>query len=466
MTELHLWLRHEVRPTERRTPIVPSDARRLVESGVTLTVEESPQRIFPVEEYEAAGCRIAPAGSWVSAPEAAVVTGLKELPDQPGELTHRHIYFGHAYKGQPGAGALLRRFAAGGGTLLDLEYLVDDDGRRLAAFGFWAGYLGAALAVLQHRGRLATPLTPTSKEELDEILRPVAGDEEFTALVIGALGRSGRGARVAFLTAGIEATPWDLAETRDLDRGALLAHDVSAREAVDGDTGASYRLTSYCGGVPAVPNDFRYRFSWAPAGVLGALRAPARYIQDGAETVAERPWEVTRRHVVDDEAFEVYPNRDSVPFVEQYGLPDAWKPQTFVRGTLRLEGWLRAWDGVFEELKAGDDTRIAALAGELAAAYPTTDADRDRVVLAVSLDVRGDAGRSWSGSYLLDLVGDEEESAMARCVSRPLALGVRHILDGSLPAGLNRAAETAARSAQWLRELALEGVEFTLRVDE
>lgn len=115
MTDLHLWLRHEVRSTERRTPIVPSDARRLVESGVTLTVEESPQRIFPVEEYEAAGCRRAPAGSWVSAPGQAVVIGLKELPDQPGELTHRHVFFGHAYKRQPGAEALLRRFTAGEG---------------------------------------------------------------------------------------------------------------------------------------------------------------------------------------------------------------------------------------------------------------------------------------------------------------------------------------------------------------
>lgn len=226
MTELHLWLRHEVRSTERRTPIVPDDARRLVENGVRLTVEESPQRIFPVEEYEAAGCRTAPAGSWVSAPADAVILGLKELPDEPAELTHRHIYFGHAYKQQPGAEHLLRRFTAGGGALLDLEYLVDDDGRRLAAFGFWAGYLGGALAVRQHRGGLVAPLTPTSKEELDELLRPAAGDEEFTALVTGALGRSGRGARLAFLTAGVEATAWDLAETRDLDRAALLAHDV------------------------------------------------------------------------------------------------------------------------------------------------------------------------------------------------------------------------------------------------
>ncbi|WP_309096706.1 saccharopine dehydrogenase [Streptomyces sp.] len=226
MTELQLWLRHEARTTERRTPVVPDDARRLVEHGVELTVEESPQRVFPIEEYEAAGCRVAPAGSWVSAPRDAVVLGLKELPDQPAELTHRHIFFGHAYKGQPGAAELLGRFAAGGGTLFDLEYLVDDSGRRLAAFGFWAGYLGAALAVLQHRGRLRAPLVPTTKAELDEVLKPSDAGADFTGLVVGALGRSGRGARVAFATAGVDPTCWDLDETRDLDRAALLRHDV------------------------------------------------------------------------------------------------------------------------------------------------------------------------------------------------------------------------------------------------
>lgn len=226
MTALHLWLRHEVRSTERRTPIVPDDAGRLVASGVDLTVEESPQRIFPTQEYEAAGARIVPAGSWVSAPRDAVILGLKELPGRPRELVHRHVFFGHAYKRQPGAADLLGRFAAGRGALLDLEYLVDDEGRRLAAFGFWAGYLGAALAVLQHRGRLTAPLRPTGKDALDETLRAAPGDEDFTALVVGALGRSGRGARTAFVTAGVEPTCWDLAETRDLDRRALLEHEV------------------------------------------------------------------------------------------------------------------------------------------------------------------------------------------------------------------------------------------------
>lgn len=226
MTELHLWLRHEVRPTERRTPVVPSDARALVESGVRLTVEESPQRVFPVKEYEAIGAATAPAGSWTDAPEDAVILGLKELPDEPAELRHRHIYFGHAYKRQPGAAALLRRFAAGGGALLDLEYLTDASGRRLAAFGYWAGYLGAALAVLRHRGRLDVPLVPTDQELLDALLRAREDDEELTALVVGARGRSGRGARAALEAAGVTPTGWDVEDTRNLDRAALLAHDV------------------------------------------------------------------------------------------------------------------------------------------------------------------------------------------------------------------------------------------------
>ncbi|MFI1921842.1 MULTISPECIES: saccharopine dehydrogenase family protein [unclassified Streptomyces] len=264
----------------------------------------------------------------------------------------------------------------------------------------------------------------------------------------------------------------------------LFAHSLvaRARRAIGEDTAATYRLTSYCGGVPAVPDDFRYRFSWAPFGVLNALRSPARYIENGTETLVGLPWEATREHLVDGETFEVYPNRDSVPFIEQYELPRAWKAQTFVRGTLRLDGWLRAWGAVFERLRTDDDAGIAALAQELAAAHPTTDTDRDRVVLAVSLEVRvpgsgtgdgGDAGEQagdsgngtvWSGSYLLDLEGDEQESAMARCVSRPLALGVRHILDGSLAPGLSRAAGTEPRSEEWLRELRHQGLEFTLRV--
>lgn len=229
MDHAHIWVRHEVRGTERRCAVTPDNARTLVAAGAELTVEESPQRVFPLEDYVAAGARTAPAGSWVDAPEDVFVLGLKELPDEPDRLRHRHIFFGHAFKGQAEAPALLERFRAGGGTLLDLEYLVGDDGRRVAAFGYWAGYLGAALGVLQLRGGLPAPLTPTSREDLDAALRSGAageGAQATRALVTGALGRSGSGAMDALAVAGITGTEWDRAETRELDRAALLDHDL------------------------------------------------------------------------------------------------------------------------------------------------------------------------------------------------------------------------------------------------
>ncbi|MET7301478.1 saccharopine dehydrogenase [Embleya sp. NPDC005575] len=226
MADLRITMRHEVRESERRAPIVPADAALLVRSGVALTVEHSPQRAFPIADYLDAGCIAAEAGGWRDAPATDFIVGLKELPHEPAELVHRHVYFGHAYKGQRDAAALLGRFAAGGGALLDLEYLTDADGRRLAAFGYWAGYVGAALAVLQHRGRLARPLRPLAKPALDRELRASATRTPAKVLVVGALGRCGRGARDALAIAGIEPTCWDVAETASLDHAALLDHDI------------------------------------------------------------------------------------------------------------------------------------------------------------------------------------------------------------------------------------------------
>ncbi len=236
--ELHLWLRGETSADERRTPLVPGDAAELVADGIAVTVEESGTRVFPIEDYAAAGCRTVEADSWPDAPPAAVVLGLKEPSAAADALTHRHVYFGHAYKGQAGAAAVLRRFAAGGGTLFDLEELADEHGRRVAAFGFWAGYVGAALAVLHHRGELERPLRATSRPELDARLRDGTGPDR--ALVVGALGRSGRGAVEALETAGVPTTGWDVEETRVLDRAALLAHDILVNTIVADQPGPAF----------------------------------------------------------------------------------------------------------------------------------------------------------------------------------------------------------------------------------
>jgi saccharopine dehydrogenase (NAD+, L-lysine-forming) len=228
MQPVHLWIRSESRSTERRAPVVPADVPMLLDAGFEVTVEDSPQRVFATEEYAAAGAFVVDAGTWTDAPDDAYVLGIKELPDEPASLRHRHIYFAHAFKGQEDAERTLERFGRGGGRLLDIEYLTDRDGKRLVAFGYWAGYVGAALGVLHLAGRLRAPLTPMAKHELDGELAQAgkAGADQLVALVTGALGRSGRGAQAALTTAGVPITGWDLQETRNLDKQALLGHGL------------------------------------------------------------------------------------------------------------------------------------------------------------------------------------------------------------------------------------------------
>ncbi|MDA9621139.1 saccharopine dehydrogenase NADP-binding domain-containing protein, partial [Pelagibacteraceae bacterium] len=69
---------------------------------------------------------------------------------------------------------------------------------------------------------------------------------------------------------------------------------------------------SYCGGFPAIPNDFRYKFSWSPVGVIKALNNDAKFIRDFIE-VTETPYKNVGKYTVNNEVYEAYPNRDSTP---------------------------------------------------------------------------------------------------------------------------------------------------------
>ncbi len=98
---------------------------------------------------------------------------------------------------------------------------------------------------------------------------------------------------------------------------------------------------SYCGGLPAPEannNPLGYKFSWAPRGVFTAATNNARYLWDNQTIQIEgselfNSWENIS---VGDLVFEAYPNRDSIPYLDIYGLKHA---ETMFRGTLRYPGW-------------------------------------------------------------------------------------------------------------------------------
>jgi len=215
----HLWVRAEQRPNEERVGLTPEGAAALVKAGIRVTVERSSVRAIPIDGYIAAGCEIAAENLWPQAPRDAIIFGLKELPEDGTPLVHRHIMFGHAYKGQPAGRELLKRFKAGGGTLYDLEYLVDETGRRVAAFGYWAGYAGAAVSLrcwaAQQRGDIAGPVAkyPGKAALIADLEHDLAGMTRPRAIIIGALGRVGTGAADLCTRMGVAVTKWDMAET-------------------------------------------------------------------------------------------------------------------------------------------------------------------------------------------------------------------------------------------------------------
>jgi len=230
---VHLWVRAEQRAHEERVGLTPEGAAALVRAGMRVTVEASSVRAIAIDGYRAAGCEIGAENSWPDAPADAIVFGLKELPEDGTPLRHRHILFGHAYKGQPAGQVLLKRFKAGGGTLYDLEYLVDESGRRVAAFGYWAGYAGAAVSLkcwaAQLRGGICGPVTRYDGKAalLDSLAGEFAGLGRPRAIIIGALGRVGTGAADCLTAMGVAVTKWDMAETASGGPfPEVLAHEI------------------------------------------------------------------------------------------------------------------------------------------------------------------------------------------------------------------------------------------------
>ena len=242
----------------------------------------------------------------------------------------------------------------------------------------------------------------------------------------------------------------------------LMAHDLVARyrgsKSYDPTNVISF--LSYCGGVPKIPNPFRYKFSWAPVGVLKALRSPSRSLRNFSELRVARPWDAITSYdapLPQPETFEVYPNRDSYPFMLDYRFDPAWKVRDFVRGTIRLNGWAEAWAPVFSEIESlsgpEGDARLAEMAAEFLAKNSYAPGEADRVVLFVSLKAERDGKPVYHETWAMDAAGDARGSAMARLVSVPVSMAVESVLNHAVPAGVHAAPHDPNLLASWLGQV-------------
>lgn len=245
----------------------------------------------------------------------------------------------------------------------------------------------------------------------------------------------------------------------------LMAHDlVAAYRASPGyhaDNILSF--TSYCGGVPKVANPFRYKFSWAPAGVLKALRSPSTSLRNFSELRVARPWEAITAYdapLPAPESFEVYPNRDSLPFIADYRFAPAWKIRDFVRGTIRLNGWAEAWRDVFAEVQrlegaplAEVDARLTEMANGFLKDNSYATGEPDRVVLFVSLKAERNGAPVFHQTWAMDAHGDARGTAMARLVSVPVSLGIEAVMAREIPVGVHAASHDPRLIARWMDQI-------------
>ena len=292
-------------------------------------------------------------------------------------------------------------------------------------------------------------------------------------------------------------------------KGVVLLNEIGVDPGIDimgtmrvvdgvharGGTILSYR--SYCGGLPAPEcsdNPFGYKFSWAPRGVLMASRSDAVYLDHGRRvcTPGARLFRDMHMLKVDGAGdFEAYPNRDSLSYIETFGLQSV---RTMFRGTLRNVGWCDClhnfgvlglldldpvglggtthadlirrlcgagpgadpadaaarhlgicvdslpvanlrWLGMFEETPVGEGARapLDVLGARMLKLLIYAPGQRDMLVMKHEFVAElSDGRRERIESQLVDYGIPRGDTSMARTVSLPLAIASRLILEGRI----------------------------------
>lgn len=287
-------------------------------------------------------------------------------------------------------------------------------------------------------------------------------------------------------------------------------------------------FTSYCGGLPAPEantNPFGYKFSWSPRGVLLAGKNPARFRKDGKLVEIPGPELFANYWTVPVEVegklinFEGYPNRDSLPYAETYGITST---HTMFRGTLRNIGWcatlkkmielglldeaergdlagltyaqfmakligkstgdLKAnlaarldiasdsfiisnmeWLGLLsnEPLPAGPKSPIDILTADMLAKMQYAPGERDMLILQHEFLAEYPNRKEKITSTMIDFGIPHGDTSMNRTVGLPAAVGVRLILEGKIKTAGVLVPVTPEIYLPVLEELQRLGLQFT-----
>lgn len=195
---------------------------------------------------------------------------------------------------------------------------------------------------------------------------------------------------------------------------------------------------SMCGGFPEIPNNFKYKFSWSPLGVLKALNTPAIHIENFSEERSEKPYKKINFIEFNNEKFETYPNRNSIPYINEYNLGKYSNIlEHFERGTIRLEGWSKAWNEIFKNIE--DKIDLENLSKKLWEENQYDNLENDRVLLYVKIRSKNSNNNEiFNKTLYLDESRPIVNSAMSQCVSYTVAFTIECIMNLKNKKGIHR----------------------------
>ena len=133
-------IREEKTPEDNRVPLTPSQCRTLMEeySNIWVAVQPSANRCYTDDEYRYQGIAVREDLS-----DCDLLLGVKEIPPHLLIPDKTYMIFSHTIKKQHHNKKLLRAILEKRIRLIDYECLKDEHGKRIIAFGRWAGIVGA-----------------------------------------------------------------------------------------------------------------------------------------------------------------------------------------------------------------------------------------------------------------------------------------------------------------------------------
>ena len=190
-------------PPDSRVPLTPKQCAYLIkEKNIDITVQPSPKRCFPDENYLGLGI---PMSEDLS--DCDVLMGVKEVPIDQLKSDKTYFFFSHTIKEQSYNRNLLQAIVEKNIRLIDYEVLTNDKGQRLIAFGKFAGMVGAHNGIMTYGTRTGLYTLKRMKDCLDyEEATFIYKKLQLPAIriVLTGSGRVGKGAALVLNDMGIQ----------------------------------------------------------------------------------------------------------------------------------------------------------------------------------------------------------------------------------------------------------------------